>query len=336
MEWKEEFMRKLNKIGLKEKEFEKLQIDKIKRIPKYLYKYRGVNDYSLENLKKGTVWLSKPKDYNDSFECASYLEIENCLSLKEHINLEEYINIIEAFRPISYELKERAKFEKDPIVFLLNNAFLDLEKSYRNEILEFYNKLIERIIGKEKKIMDENHVALKDFFQNELNISSFCESNKELLMWSRYADEDRGFCIEYDFSKLKLESPIKKMLYPVVYKKNVFDYSDHLAKSSANGDLFPFFPLVLFSTKFMKWEYEKEWRAIEINFGNFKSPEQRIRHYPIEILSGIYFGSKTSEKDKERIYDIMNEIDGSPAYYNSVLNGSNKIEFIPWETSKEE
>ena len=45
----------------------------------------------------------------------------------------------------------------------------------------------------------------------------------------------------------------------------------------------------VFSTKTNSWKYENEWRAIEINFGETKEPEERIRHYPIESLASVWF-----------------------------------------------
>lgn len=36
----------------------------------YLYKYRTYNSYSLACLANQTIWLAKPKSFNDPFDCA--------------------------------------------------------------------------------------------------------------------------------------------------------------------------------------------------------------------------------------------------------------------------
>lgn len=227
-----------------------------------------------------------------------------------------------------------------------------------------YNELCNRI----EKVTDK-------FLKNSY-ATCFSETNTNFLMWSHYASNHTGICLEFSllngFSMAylrrkrvhKKEDDLKQRMK--TWESEQYTFWDRIKSVTYSNEqpsinFIKFAPIFereydcdvigiskswvhhyayelenCFATKTKPWEYEKEWRAIEINFGNSKTPEQRIRHYPIEILSGIYFGSKTSEIDKERIYDIMNEIDGSPTYYDSILNGSNNIEFVPWETSREE
>jgi hypothetical protein len=54
----------------------------------------------------------------------------------------------------------------------------------------------------------------------------------------------------------------------------------------------------VFSTKIKNWKYENEYRLIDINFDKPKIPEERIKTYPKEILSAVYFGINTP-KNKE-------------------------------------
>ena len=85
-----------------------------------------------------------------------------------------------------------------------------------------------------------------------------------------------------------------------------------------------------FSQKLPNWEYESEWRAIEINFDEPKIPEDRIRKYPIEALSGIYFGLKTPDNVKKRIYKIIEPKNEEVEFYQSKLNEKSEIEFEIW------
>tara|TARA_R110001583_G_scaffold186749_1_gene347668 strand:+ start:1805 stop:2791 length:987 start_codon:yes stop_codon:yes gene_type:complete len=85
-----------------------------------------------------------------------------------------------------------------------------------------------------------------------------------------------------------------------------------------------------FSQKLLAWEYEEEWRAIEINFDEPKIPEDRIRKYPIEALSGVYFGLKTTDNVKNRIYKIIEPKNKEVEFYQSKLNDKNELEFVIW------
>ncbi|WP_349393654.1 DUF2971 domain-containing protein, partial [Clostridium perfringens] len=74
------------------------------------------------------------------------------------------------------------------------------------------------------KYIDKAHNKLiEDSSKNLLNsllICSFSECKDNILMWSHYSNCHKGFCIEYDFSKL-IKS--RALVLPVIYSKNVPD-----------------------------------------------------------------------------------------------------------------
>lgn len=43
---------------------------KFDNLPKLLYKYRAINDYSLKNLEEDSIWLSEPRNFNDPYDCS--------------------------------------------------------------------------------------------------------------------------------------------------------------------------------------------------------------------------------------------------------------------------
>lgn len=86
-----------------------------------------------------------------------------------------------------------------------------------------------------------------------------------------------------------------------------------------------------FLTKTMSWKYEEEYRLIEINLDKQEIPENRIRHYPIEALTAVYFGVNTPKKDRMRIYLILTNKNLGIQFFESSLNGTNSIEFFSWE-----
>lgn len=65
---KEQWLNTIEKLIIEDDE------DFIKRkdhcLPKYLIKYRIVNQYSLDSLKNDTVWFDKPANFNDPYDCS--------------------------------------------------------------------------------------------------------------------------------------------------------------------------------------------------------------------------------------------------------------------------
>jgi hypothetical protein len=52
-------------------------------VPKYLYKYFAINEFSLDSLENGYIYLSNPKDFNDPFDCNRNLIAEKQKELKD-------------------------------------------------------------------------------------------------------------------------------------------------------------------------------------------------------------------------------------------------------------
>ncbi len=89
---------------------------------------------------------------------------------------------------------------------------------------------------------------------------------------------------------------------------------------------------MLLKRKTLYWEYENEWRAVKIDFDKkYNNPEDRIRHYPLGLLSGIYFGVRTTQKDKDRIFSIYKNTTTKITLYNSKLVDG-KIIFNIWKS----
>ncbi|QES87349.1 DUF2971 domain-containing protein [Rhizosphaericola mali] len=224
---------------------------------------------------------------------------------------------------------------------------------------EFKSDAFEQKLQKlTKKILQNSHIAC------------FSENNTNFLMWSHYASKHSGICMEFNlgesnlfpfeyngkrkitdgkiedrFSKGIIESTIfREDLKKVIYQEeppyiNFYDFQS-VFENEYDCDLIGLskswthkFALELewtFSTKTTNWEYENEFRVISINFDESKLPEKRIRHFPIEILSGIYFGLNTPENIKTRIFEIISYKNSETLFYESKLNGS-VIEFSEWE-----
>ncbi len=65
---KDEWISRIHKMLLKEDV--QFNTEKDKCLPRYLAKYRSINEYSINSLKNDTVWFDKPSNYNDPYDCS--------------------------------------------------------------------------------------------------------------------------------------------------------------------------------------------------------------------------------------------------------------------------
>lgn len=125
------------------------------------------------------------------------------------------------------------------------------------------------------------------------NLGVFClsELNDNILMWSHYADQHRGFCIEFVRSSgnwignFETTKPINYCNYPEV---DPFDSDGNIDASIHRKMLL---------TKAEDWKYENEWR---LTYPQGDKEES----LPGEI-SSIIFGLRMPDADKNTIRNIL-------------------------------
>lgn len=128
--------------------------------------------------------------------------------------------------------------------------------------------------------------------QEKVHIASLSEVNDSDSMWERYSDKHKGFCIQYDVSKM---SDLKKnMLYKVIYreKPDITKITQDLADA---GDLF----VVIFKPE--DWSCEKEWRMFKIR--QDEEGKKPIIYYFKREISAVYLGRDCEEENKKIILD---------------------------------
>lgn len=264
--------------------------------------------------------------------------------------------IDEIFKKSTHLFEKDESIWCDDIIEIISDSIND-----RNVIFDSlsFKKEIERLTNK---------------FLKSSYVTCFSETNNNFLMWSHYSSKHSGICLEFNLNhnNFPYEMQHKRVLNEVKFKQQVSEWEtktlifwDNLKKVKYEEmqpciNFYHFAPVFqnehdcdllglskswthkyafelenLFSTKTKSWEYENEWRAIEINFENQKFPEERTRHYPIECLSAIYFGINTPEEVKNRIYKILYEKNHEIDFFEAELNGTNMIEFKYWECKED-
>lgn len=122
----------------------------------------------------------------------------------------------------------------------------DIEKNTlpnEHEFWNFYNRLIQS--------------ALK--YKRSYNICCLSEKKDSLLMWSHYANEHKGFNIEYKTTEIFDMHPI---LCPILYTEKMPSFA------SGENEIVNFSKLLF--TKSLEWEYESEWRIARLGTEDYE------------------------------------------------------------------
>lgn len=317
--WKDELVEILFSSDPSKLDIKKAINLKYMNTPSSLYKYRSFDDgHSLELLKTDKMRLSRPDSFNDPFDCALKLKVND--SPKYIGDILADVQNLDYFRKYNIKQKElnKAKRKLDPIHELLKVYY---KKNYPNIKPEERNKLIEE---EENKIKSHYlNLGLKD----NIHLACFSETHKSTLMWSHYASNHKGFCIEYNFKELGLNNPFLRFIFPVIYTETIFDMKNYLPDSNKKfGNVLkrymhPFnaedilegskLPeskdnvnnMVLFYTALNKssvWSYEKEWRYVF----PYKNIINKTIHLPVPKPKAIYLGAMIDEKNSEKILKL--------------------------------
>lgn len=253
----------------------------------------------------GKEWFDDFRnDYFNIFN--SSLNIEKAIKLKFE-NLPSSIFKFRNFDDKSFNLQN---LENDNVKITNPNDFND---PYDCEIYVNEDTIVDQIATPEirelllniKEFMyKSNEVILKTinpFYKNSLKVCSFSEVNDSILMWSHYASNHSGFCIEYDIKSLTIEDDVTQNLFPVIYTSDIFDATEYMIESHKKSDSNDKYMTLSTIYKANIWSYEKEWRLVlnDNHSDFFKMPKPKA----------IYLGSKISDSNKEKILAICEKKD---------------------------
>jgi hypothetical protein len=157
----------------------------------------------------------------------------------------------------------------------------------------------------EKSCKEKNHIepyrSSFDYFRVKSFVkdTSIAKAYKNVLMWSHYADEHRGFCIKYRFEEdFTKETPWSLSFRPILYTKK--NEKKNLEKEHIDTDL-------AFCTKQFLWRYENEVRLIAYMP---ELPDSKKHFNPIPMgefchIDSIYFGIRCGENVINTIKNIL-------------------------------
>jgi len=287
MDWFQEYKKLVFTESTSVEKIDKAISLKYEHIPRKLYKYRSVNEYSLKNLEEESIWLSDPKGFNDPYDCSFHHKIEidpdNADSVLAMAHEYSLVN------GLTEEQIQSVRKSDNPTVRLLELSYPDRPDFGRSCGEALSHAMKERANALVREISEG--------FKQTFKIGCFSENPKSILMWSHYADYHTGFCIGYDFHELGNEDVRTRLIYPVVYSDEMFDATG-VFSSPKNVDNILYLNQVALM-KSTEWSYEKEWRLV---FGNMLIQEEMS--YRLPKPKHVILGTKISSDNEKTIRQI--------------------------------
>lgn len=295
--WKKNFINLLFPANPHEMDINKAMDLKDVNIPTSLFKYRSFDEkgYSIKILEEDEIWLSTPEKFNDPYDCALNYAAND---LGNEFFQQDIYRFLE-------RLSSEYKFSEDEIEYLKSSKrfMYDFTKIFAKKHAkademtpEQYAEVISKVVEQE---FEDMATKLSTALKSGLFITCFSETNKSILMWSHYAANHTGFCIEYDFSKLSIKDPRKRLLYPVIYDDNMFDATEYLRPTFENKEFNNLMISYAAMNKSEEWRYEREWRYI-LPYG----PTKEVLTLKVPKPIAVYLGAKISDENKIKILDI--------------------------------
>lgn len=241
-----------------------------------VFKFRAGNENDLDSVFEDYLWFSSLSALNDPYEGYSSFSVEGV----DDDFREKFLASVFAKEPNdSISPEQEAKTYREEYEKGTGVKFSEYVDSKASQIVESYydeHKNDFKILSLSLAIDDHQHPA-------PLN---------NMLMWSHYANGFKGFCVEYDFEKLKASieqrngielanSPVK---YAVDGKLPIIKLKTFMQSAIDDSRECSHEILEAFTRKEQSWAYENEVRFISEQGGKLL--------YEPSCINAIYIAEK--------------------------------------------
>lgn len=282
--------------------------------PQFLYKYRPFDEFTFDMLDNAYVYLCPAERLDDPSECKVDFSVQDFYDLKTNwLTFKGVDMILEFLKP--HTSKDNFQIIRSKIARILMpqgtvRKHILLDESF--EIQELVpgidiSPLINWLGSIPDKLNDPNIrykfielFSLAHDARRDMGVCSLSKLHNSSEMWQNYADDSKGYCIEYDMQGYEN----MYALFPVVYQDNrennivtsilsafISEMIFGMSNGQISADKSQF--MRLFLTKDLVWSYQKEWRLLgDANY-----------HLPAPTVNTIYLGKNMPEKDKQQMID---------------------------------
>lgn len=280
--------------------------------PKRLFKYRPFDKFAFDMLENEYLYLCPAKSEDDETECDVSFDVQDYYDVKTGaLNIRCIDQIIEFIRPYSTEENyQKAKaliygtIGNNELVrpnFMLDAYFTLQELVPEIDVAPVVNWLVkipEKLDDPQISSQIEKLFSIGATAKEEVGICSLCESPFDDEMWKNYADNETGYCVEYDMADYEFSGGVFPVIYSDERQTNIViqilgNFIGQMIYGASGGqinaDKSQF--IRLFLTKNTKWAYQNEWRLLGDANVKMKAPK----------IKAIYLGKNCTEENRQKI-----------------------------------
>jgi hypothetical protein len=240
--------------------------------PPQLYRYYGlrcppVNDTQFvlrQVIVESRIWFADPTHFNDPFECRPAITLPT---------------------PAQVNAFERR-----------------IGKKYRKRSADDH-EYADRVQAMRRRVTSPAFVraSLTEHLQR-IGVLCLVDSHSNTLMWSHYADNHKGVCLEFD-STAGVTRP--------------FGFSSNVCYQAARPGMIPTelhdygsfdWTATFIRSKSTHWEYEREWRCL-------RQEGPGLLRFDPSLLTGVYLGVRINEADARSVIGMTRWHSAQPSMY---------------------
>ncbi|WP_347289864.1 DUF2971 domain-containing protein [Kluyvera georgiana] len=273
--------------------------------PKHLYKYLAFNENTLNLICMQLAYYSDPANFNDPLDCQPI--VKNDLPGGDIKDVFVEVMLKKSEKQFSSTLKSLRFSKEKREIKALSLAGSEVHSMISN--LEYY--ATEYNLAERDEYLSRRYIsAIQDEIVNTFKTGVLCLSSKfnSPLMWSHYANQHKGLCIEYDMD-LVSENHVHKVIYGGSRQILTSEIRNWLREPSMDDNI----KKVCLLTKSEEWRYESEWRIFgKVGLGNSLPPIKSII-FGLKCDDVTIFSVMKSMMAKDRVlkfWKIVNKGDG--------------------------
>lgn len=325
---------------------------------KKLYKFRICSNQNFKTLEENCIWMPPANTFKDTFDGTINIDLKaNAPKIEEWLHsdlLSLYFNFIKDFfaakgLELSFTFEDFQEFNERCTTpsgdILLDQEYEFMKKFSSLEDVDEYDVHIKQMRTLRKQLGDKltaDLAPLEQHFREDINrlrshlrdtMLTYCMTERfdNNNLWESYAEDYKGFCIEYCFENFQNKSfdEYKNLIYllPMIYRRKIpyFDIVPFIDGAMRNYILheegFEHDPCILSALnmqmfyKNKDYEHEHEWRFSIQNTSNNK------QSFP--FVNAIYVGKDIKPHNLRRLINIAKKLN-VPVYrqeFNRSKNG---------------
>lgn len=224
--------------------------------------------------------------------------------------------LIEAHKPeYLYKYRSDSEYALDALrkksVLISRATEMDDDADGRLYVSEDFKKMFEIAKKLNPKFQDPKYsravYGIEEESKQTTFISSFSELNNNEDMWKRYANEKKGFCIEYKFEDLFLSNGYGLTCFPVSYEDKK-PLGAREIKSKENMVFTTLYKKNRYGVDGEDWIGQREWRwsCFEKTLGLTEGQKRML--IPVAKPTRIFIGENASEDFINQLENVIEDI----------------------------